>query len=154
MICELIALGCLAAHGDIPATRSGKMRKAYRPGTILTELERLHADFYPVPGRQVLSSSGTPIRVDRITDRYLTKLDLLTLWSECGKILHRGSMKDIDRPYVVDFNKIAEWDRKILSLLGHHQIQLRDNRYQLWVIMQAKNDGRASATLMEKIATA
>ena len=45
MICELIALGCLAAHGDIPATRSGKMRKAYAPNTILAELEQIPLDF-------------------------------------------------------------------------------------------------------------
>ena len=153
MICELIALGCLAAHGDIPAARSGKMRKEYRPGTILSELERLHADFYPVPGRQILGSNGAPIRVERITEPYLTKSNLMTLWSECGKILHRGSMKDIDRPFVVDFNKIAEWDKQLLKLLSHHQIQLRDDRYQLWIIMQGKGNGRASVTLMEKTAT-
>jgi hypothetical protein len=77
VICELIALGCLAAHGDIPATRSGKMRKAYAPNTILTELLRLHPQFYPVPGKQVLSSSGVPTDVLPIRKGYLTKDDLL-----------------------------------------------------------------------------
>jgi hypothetical protein len=150
MICELIALGCLAAHGDIPATQSGKMRKEYRPGTILTELERLHPDFYPAPGRQILGADGIPIIIERLTDPYLTKSDLLSLWSECGKILHRGSIKDVDRPFIVDLVQIGEWDQKILKLLGHHKIQLCDGRYQLWVIMQGRHDGHVSATLMEK----
>jgi hypothetical protein len=151
MICELIALGCLAAHGDIPATRSGKMRNAYAPNTILTELERLHPQFYPVPGKQVLSSSGVPTDVLPIRTGHLTKDDLLSLWARCGDRLHRGSMKNFDRPFVVDFNEIREWDEKILTLLGHHQIQLKNPRYMLWIIMQAQIDGRVSASFMEKI---
>jgi hypothetical protein len=151
MICELIALGCLAAHGDIPATRSGKMRKAYAPNTILAELERLHSQFYPVPGKQVLSSSGTPIDVLSIETGYLTKDDLLSLWARCGDRLHRGSMKNIDRPFVVDFNVIREWDTKIVTLLRHHQIRLQNPKYMLWIIMQSQTDGRVVASLMETI---
>jgi len=51
-------------------------------------------------------------------------------------------MKNISRPFVVDFNRIAEWDCKVLRLLSHHQIRLKDDRYQLWVLMQS-NLGRA-----------
>jgi hypothetical protein len=58
-------------------------------------------------------------------------------------------MKNINRPFEVDFNEISEWDRKILSLLSHHQISLKDERYQLWVLMQAE-DGRVHVHLMEK----
>jgi hypothetical protein len=147
MICELIALGCLAAHGDIPATRSGKLRKAFAPGTILTELEKLHPEFYPVPGEQVWSKHGS-LSLREIKEDFLTKDDLLALWAECGNRLHRGSMKNIARPFVVDFNVIAERDRKIVRLLGHHQISLKDERYQLWVLMQSDKGGRVSAHLM------
>jgi len=151
MICELIALACLAAHGDIPATRSGKMQKAYAPGSILAELEKLHAQFYPVPGKQIRSQEGRPIEVKSVTSGFLTKSDLLDLWAECGDRLHRGSMKNIARPFVVDFGRIGEWDQKILTLLSHHQIQLKNPNHQLWIIMQAESNGRVHATLMEKI---
>jgi hypothetical protein len=154
MICELIALGCLAAHGDIPATKTGKMRKEYKPDAILNELERLHPSFYPVPGRQILSPDGKPIKVQGVTDPHLTRSELLTLWIECGKHLHRGSMKNIDRPFVVDFNQISEWDRKIATLLNHHQIQLQDDRYMLWVMMNEKTTGNVVAHLMLKIGPA
>ena len=152
MICELIALGCLAAHGDIPATHSGKMRKAYAPGSILTELERLHPEFYPVPGQRIRSSSdGRSIEIRSIQNGYLTKSDLLTLWAECGDRLHRGSIKNVDRPFVVDFDQIREWDKKILTLLAHHQIQLQNPKHQLWIIMQDESDGRVHGTLFEKL---
>ena len=150
MICELIALGCLAAHGDIPATRSGRMQKAYAPNTILVELEKLHPEFYPVPGRQVRSPTGKVVRVDTVESGYLTKDDLLSLWAKCGDKLHRGSLKNVNRPFVVDFKEIQTWDQKIVTLLGHHQIQLQNPKHMLWVIMQAGVDGRVHATLMEK----
>lgn len=150
MICELIALGCLAAHGDIPATRSGKMRKAYAPDAILNGLQKLHPQFYPEPGKQTISASGQPTEVVPIKSGYLTKHDLLSLWARCGDRLHRGSMKNVDRPFVVDFNEIVEWDRKILTLLGHHQIQLQNPKHMLWIIMQAQSDGRVHVALMEK----
>src|ERR1035437_2556376 len=109
MICELIALGCIAAHGDIPATRSGKMQKAFAPGTILPELETLHPEFYPVPGKQIRRPNGK-IKLEKVTTPYLTKDELLSLWSECGKWLHRGSMRNITRTVSIDFNMIVEWD--------------------------------------------
>jgi len=153
MICELIALGCIAAHGDIPATRSGKLRKEYAPGKILAELGKLHPSFYPVPGEQVRASDGS-ISLRLVKDGYLTKKDLLALWASCGDRLHRGAMEKIERPFEVDFNNIAEWDKKILRLLSHHQIALVDERYQLWVLMQSDKGGRVSMHLMEKIGPA
>lgn len=150
MICELIALACLAAHGDIPATKSGKMQKAFAPGTILNELEKLHPVFYPVPGEQIRSKDGS-ISVRPIKEGFLTKDQLLQLWAKCGDRLHRGSMKNIARPFPLDFSKIADWDKKILRLLSHHQIVLKDDRYQLWVLMQSDKDGRVTAHLMGRV---
>jgi len=153
MICELIALACLAAHGDIPDTHSQKMQKAYAPGEILTGLERLHPEFYPVPGQQIKSPDGKVIEVRAVNSGYLTKEDLLALWAECGNRLHRGAMKNVERAFVVDFERIRQWDRKILTLLSHHQIQLQDPKYQLWIMMQAEPDGRVRGTLFEKAST-
>src|SRR3981081_1016837 len=53
MICELIALGCLVAHGDIPATKSKTLRRAWSADEIFKALEKLHPDFYPHPVEQI-----------------------------------------------------------------------------------------------------
>ena len=113
-------------------------------------MEKLHPEFYPVPGEQVRSTDGS-LSLRAIKEGFLTKDDLLALWAECGNRLHRGSMKNIVRPFVVDFNVIAEWDRKILRLLSHHQISLKDERYQLWVLMQSDKGGQVSAHLMGRM---
>lgn len=34
MLCEVIALACLVAHGDIPDTHTRRFRDAYSPGCI------------------------------------------------------------------------------------------------------------------------
>src|SRR5665213_3618026 len=80
VVCELIALACLAAHGDIEATRKGKLFKAYNADQIIKDLGRLHPDFYPRPTKQVIDDKGVPIKVTPITSGYLTKEDLLTLY--------------------------------------------------------------------------
>src|SRR6516225_496582 len=43
MLCELIALGCLTAHGDL---QTGKLKDEYKADKILSRLQQLHSDFY------------------------------------------------------------------------------------------------------------
>jgi hypothetical protein len=38
MICETLTIGCLVAHGDLKATRSGKLTKTYQADYIINEL--------------------------------------------------------------------------------------------------------------------
>src|SRR5438477_5038488 len=45
MLCELIALSCLVAHGDIQLPR--QLRKAYAADDMLKQLEALHPNYYP-----------------------------------------------------------------------------------------------------------
>ena len=46
-MCELIALGCLVAHGDIKQVT--KLKKEYAADRIISRLENLHSNFYPTP---------------------------------------------------------------------------------------------------------
>jgi lysyl-tRNA synthetase class 1 len=154
MICELIALACLAAHGDIEATRKGKLFKAYNADQIIKDLGRLHPDFYPHPTRQIVNEKGVPVRVVPITSGYLTKEELLNLYAECGSELHRGSIKNItsdaleDQP---DVNVIRNHIEKIVTLLNHHHLQLIDPEFQLWVLMKGKETGRVRFAVMKKV---
>jgi hypothetical protein len=44
MICELIALGCLAVHDDIGATR--KLKGKFQADVIIKAMEKLHPKFF------------------------------------------------------------------------------------------------------------
>jgi hypothetical protein len=152
LICELIALGCLVAHGDIPEVSAKKLRDEYAADAIVKALEKLHPEFYPTPGDQVLDQTGKVIRVDDVESGFLTKQELPRLWGRCGDYLHRGTLRSIldgkERP--IEMRKIQSWRDKIVRLLNHHQIHLSDGRHQLWVIMQGKNDNRVHVTLFQR----
>jgi hypothetical protein len=56
MLCELVALGCLVAHGDVKETSTNSMRRQWSADKIMDSLERLHPDFYP---KAVVKSTKT-----------------------------------------------------------------------------------------------
>lgn len=149
MICELIALGCIAVHGDIPAARSKRFSKANRPDIILRELEELHPQFYPVPGAVIASRPGVEkIRIGGIGP-YLTKSDLVALYAECGGVLHRGALRNMRTGASDDFSRLTQHVNKIVRLLHHHQIQLNDPDQFFWVVMHSEPDGgEVRATVM------
>jgi hypothetical protein len=45
LICEIFALACLTAHGDIPDVKSAMMQKEYNAEKIIGKLGRLHPNF-------------------------------------------------------------------------------------------------------------
>jgi hypothetical protein len=152
-ICEVFALACLAAHGDIPEVRTRLMQKTYNADQIMKELDRIHSQFYPVPGAQKIDLvTQRPIEVTPITSRFLTKEELLKLYGECGNYLHRGTIRQLLGSWepTLDFEKIALWNRKIMSLLNHHQIQTSQPDIQIWVLMHAE-DGNVHWSIMKKI---
>src|SRR5689334_21938045 len=67
MVCELIALACLTAHGDIEATT--KLRKEWEADKIIKQLEALHPSFYPWPVKQ--TKVGREHRLHGIAEGYL-----------------------------------------------------------------------------------
>ncbi|MGY3584437.1 hypothetical protein ACVIGB_006505 [Bradyrhizobium sp. USDA 4341] len=152
MICELIALACLTAHGDVPETKAKRLTKAYNADQIMKALEGLHPGFYPVPGRQVRNDAGKVIEVAPVHDPHLTKKDLQRLYGECGNFLHRGNLEQFMKGRSLPkLSELEAWIKKVTVLLNHHQIQLIDPDQQLWVIMQAESDGKVHAYEFQKV---
>src|SRR6516162_9507585 len=85
MLCELIALGCLTAHGDVV---TGKLKEEYKADKILSRLQQLHSDFYPYAATR--TEAGIELRKDGFTKEELTKL----YW-KCGDVLHRGTVETL-----------------------------------------------------------
>jgi len=153
MICELVALGCLVAHGDIAEARTSKLLKSYEPHVIIKSLEKLHPSFFPQPSKQAQATDSRKIRwLTPITAGFLTKEELLKLYSECGRFLHRGSLqKMLAAPdFIPDTGKPIEWADKIWTLLEHHQIQTADPMVSLIGLMKDKKDSRPQFSFWKK----
>jgi hypothetical protein len=153
-ICEVFALACLAAHGDIPAVRTKLLQKTYHADRIIKQLAALHHQFYPVPSEQRLDPvTQKPVEVVPITTGFLTKDELLSLYGECGNYLHRGTIRQLLTRWepTINFNRIVAWIDKIVRLLNHHQIKTSQPETQLWVLMHDKEFGKVHWFIMKEI---
>ena len=151
LTCELIAIACLVAHGDIEGSRTGRMQKAYEADWTMNNLERLHPEFYPKPTKQIKDAAGKVTRTEDITTGFLTKNDLIKLYHECASFLHRGTLKSVlsDKVREPNFDAINRRFGQIVTLLNHHQIQLIDPDLQLWALMKGE-DGKSHAWIFGK----
>ncbi|WP_150127407.1 hypothetical protein [Agrobacterium sp. RAC06] len=94
MLCEIIGLACLVAHGDLIDQVPGNLRKEYKPGQIFDALGNLHDDFFPVPG--TLKKTEIGWHLDHWEGGpFATKEELATIWAGSGDFLHRGSLKNL-----------------------------------------------------------
>jgi hypothetical protein len=142
MLCELVALGCLVAHGDITATQTKSFRKAYKADEILRDLEKLHPTFYPVPVAPVRTATGW--HLEKYESDYLTKPELLTLYGKCGSVLHKGSLRNLIRPKSptqTNFPDINMWGQKMLNLLSAHRISRVGSAFHFLTFLEVEDRG-------------
>jgi hypothetical protein len=151
MLCELIALGCLIAHGDIAATHTVTLQTAWAADKIIWRLGKLHPNFYPHPIR--LSVSPQHVHFDRLESGFLTKGELLNLYNKkCGDKLHRSSLKDLlattQQTQTPNFADIVYWRNKIALLLNQHHIASVDNlSHFICMLAQAESGGHAAVAI-------
>lgn len=142
MLCELIALGCLVAHGDMAETNTKEFQKAYKADEIVKRLEALHPDFYPVPVKPTFGESS--IHLDIIETGYLKKAELIELYGKCGDVLHRGNLRKLISPKTTlhaSYRDISDWGQKILNLLSAHRITRRGSRAGLLTFLEVTQKG-------------
>jgi len=136
MVCELVALACVVAHGDLPVTRSGKFKDDYSADIIFKKLEDFHADFFPKPVQSVAGRFGGPDLRDR-TDA-MTREELIKLYRYCLDRLHRDRVKNIlsGRRRLYDYKYLTDSISKLAWLLNEHIIVLsREDGRRAWIQM-------------------
>lgn len=124
MLCEIIGLACLVAHGDLVEKAKPDLKKAYAPGQIFAELDKLHDDFYPVPVKPQKTETGWHF-ADYDGPPFLAKDEVASIWGKCGGVLHRGHLKKLlknNSPIQNNFLDLQEWGQKVLNLLSAHRI--------------------------------
>lgn len=136
-ICELIALGCLVAHGDIPDVHGKTLSKAWHPKTIIDELQQLRPKFFPIAAEYKGTSNGIkafgPVR-----SKHLTKEQLLDIYGKAGDALHSGNLRAIARPRAItmDFAQLEEWTQSIIDLMRVHFIFSADSEAGLICVLK------------------
>jgi hypothetical protein len=142
MLCELIALGCLVAHGDIEATKAASFQKAYKADEILKRLEALHPNFYPSPRKPVFGPNS--LHLADYEAEFLTKSELITFYGKCGDVLHKGSLRRLissKSPIQNSFPDINKWGQKVLNLLSVHIISRIGGNFHFVTFLEAPQVG-------------
>ena len=132
LICETIALACLAAHGDKPEIATRKMKDDYRADRILNRLERLNAQYFPEAGFR-LGDDKSGMLFASSDPQPMTKEELLRFYFKCDERLHRGTFALLRNRVHPDFSDIEQMIPKVIALLKFHRIVLAEPEYELWV---------------------
>jgi hypothetical protein len=143
-LCELVALACLVAHGDIAGLQSHKIGRAWSADQILKKMSQLRPHFYPIAiQRDELPRpiSGQPINhnVKAVKPSPLDRDQLLALYGDAHKYIHRGSLKKLlssKFPLDPEFNipEVIAKAQPISDLLGHHLIAISENKVMVCLL--------------------
>lgn len=156
MLCELISLSCLVAHGDITFLQPHKLGRSYSADEILDRLTKLRAHFYPIAVRQtILAGPPRSFQLEPVEPSPFSKDDLIKLYSETHKYLHRGSLKKLlssETPIDVTINlpEIVKWAQRINDLLSSHVIAINSDRVILCILRNVDDNMRVQVVTAEK----
>lgn len=134
-MCELIALGCLQLHGDVPQAKTKSATKEWHAEKIMNLLYRSHPHSFPQCVVRAKTSNGWNIQAN-IKPNALTLGEFRTLYSECGEVLHRGTIRSLETSEPLqpaDYQKVIDWQSKIVDLMNEHLIG-RANQTSLYVV--------------------
>ncbi|MGO9719305.1 MAG: hypothetical protein ACLPIG_14395 [Methylocella sp.] len=139
MICELVALGCLVAHGDL--RQSSALRKQWSADEIMKQLENLHPQFYPYAIVQTKTATG--YHIHRLDPQPLPKVDFLRLYGRLGDVLHRGSLKNLMKPNIphqTQFPVVMAKLQKLVDMLSNHAIVMRSGKEMFLAMLKNADD--------------
>lgn len=146
ILCELIAMSCLVAHGDSPRT----LREIYQADKIVNAMSKLREHFYPLPATRVTRDNHTLIK--GLPDaNHLAKADLVKLWGISGDVLHRSPLSKLekrDASDVADCSDVLSWQAKVCGLLNEHLIALGGRR-GLLVSLSVEGTNKPQASIFD-----
>jgi hypothetical protein len=147
-ICELIAIGCLAAQGRL--TGSSLIINEDNPKKILRELDKTWQHAFPQCATLIREDGGTKINANSKPNA-LTRRETENMWANSGTFLHRLTIKKFFTP---EEDKRDPWGyistqvSKILDLLTDHVIAIPNPERMLLVSLSSPN-GKAQASFFE-----
>jgi hypothetical protein len=130
-ILELIAFSSLTANREKYAAAHKKFATFWRAKDLLSGLEKINPDFYPMPvQRPEIQPNGT--KHCAAVDGFLTKDDFVSLYDVTGDFLHVRNPFGNQDPVVRMRYSVSQWLARIQALLALHIMRLVDGN--LWMV--------------------
>lgn len=150
MLCELVAVACLVAHGDITETQ--RLKDDWKADKIFKELQKLHQNFFPRPLEvrvtKVEPDGKKHLHFTPITVGVFTRAELIALYHRCGEQLHLGSLnKLLYSARKADPKQVLDAAVRLAALLRLHRISMVDGRQ--YISMLESSDGQTQTIIAE-----
>ncbi len=148
-ICELLALGALQLHGDLPGTKTSSVAKEWNAERIMSLLHRKYAHAFP----QSVISTKLPdgwSYVGNAKPNAMTFNSFKALYRKCGEVLHRGTIRSIEAEQPLeksDYDQLIRWSHEIVDLLNEHFITRSDGTGLYYVSLMTDSGGPACSVL-------
>lgn len=143
MLCEIVALGSLVAHGDVGDLEIARLKAdRWHAAEIMKALERLHPTFFPRP--HTITRKDGYVHFDTVQGA-LSKDAMCTFYGKLGSMLHMGTLArrwsgETHRPFTLD--EIKTNALALHELLRVHLITLRDGTVVGCILRAANLGGR------------
>lgn len=141
-ICELLALGCLQIHGELSTTQTKSAINEWNAEKIMTMLHREHP--YAFPQSVVRKKSGNRNEINcNSNPNALTKEEFKKLYSECGQVLHRGTIRTLASSGTItaaDYEGVMIWQKKLVDLLNEH-ILIKPGQQSYYLVSMKDESG-------------
>lgn len=150
-MCELIALGSLQLHGDLPLAQKKSIRKAWNAEKIMKMIHGDHQHAFPQSVVREIDSKGHQFSCNTKPNA-LTLSEFKKLYLKCGEVLHRGTIQTIKASFLHtshDYQRILHWQSKIVDLMNEHFIG-RANGKGFYVISLKTQSGYPECSIFTK----
>jgi len=143
-ILELIAFGSLIANRAKYSLAYRNYTSHWKAKELLDNLKIINPKYYPIPLKPaVLQRNGTK-HFGAVTKNYLTEEQFISLYDDCGSILHTHNPYKLHNPKRFSPDSITKWTKYIKGLLNVHLARLFD--VEGWVVyMNYDNTGKVHA---------
>jgi len=142
-ILELVAFGSLVANREAFSVVYTEFARFWNARRLLEDIERVNPGFYPEPIIEKLNPEpGVKTAWEKKESGFLTREDFVTLYKQCGAILHAENPYGLEVDYGVYERNAPMWRGKIIALLNCHLIHLVNDKNIYLVHMQEEQDGR------------
>ena len=140
-ILELIAFGSLIANKVRYAASYTKFASNWNAELLVKDLRRVNPKFYPTPvDEQPSNKPSMKSDVTPITDGFLTEEEFVTIYKQCGGMLHAANPYGTKIGHHFFKKAFPTWRRKVIRLLNSHEVHFVDEP-GIWVIhMQEDGD--------------
>lgn len=153
-ILELIAFGSLVANREKYSLAYNNYIAHWNAKEMLGNLKSINPAFYPVPLKLPRVREDGTKHFDRISKGYITQEQFLSLYSDCGSILHTNNPYALKKNKVFSTEATKKWIKLISGLLSVHLARLIDSTEGWVVFMQYPDDGRVHAFQFQGIESA